>query len=336
MLVINLDETCVRCYESHSRGNVFGSAAVVQRVPKQSRKKCLTYIAIITSRREYQHLLPQYIVGNESTFLKKDVDALSSVLKGNTVLVRCAWCGGIVCNYCWAIFGNRQKSAWTDARLTASVLEHVAKALSHLAAKFRIVVVMDALRAHLARPVLDVLAKHSMLPCIVPSGMTDKMQPLDTHCFGPLKHSLRERFGAIKSDGVVPMHAFIGCLQGAINEVVNNRQWDVAFSHDGFSWQQEGLSATLTKMLKQGSHGVLHGKPSLSQVELCLGNRAQVSSAIMWRRFIDAGASSGSIALSSSAVVRKRLATSAIVDAPPLGKTRSQTRAMSAGSKLVP
>ena len=96
VLAINLDETCVRCYESHSKGNVFGSANVVQRVPKQSRKKCLTYIAIISSRREYQHLLPQYIVGNESTFLKKDVDALSHVLKGNTVLVRCAW-RGIVC-----------------------------------------------------------------------------------------------------------------------------------------------------------------------------------------------------------------------------------------------
>ena len=96
MLTINLDETCVRCYESHSKGNVFGSANVVQRVPKQSRNKCLTYIAIISSRREYQHLLPQYIVGNKSAFLKKDVDALAHVLKGSTVLVRCAW-RGIVC-----------------------------------------------------------------------------------------------------------------------------------------------------------------------------------------------------------------------------------------------
>ena len=236
--------------------------------------------------------------------------------------------------YCISrVLASRQKSAWADARLTASVLQHVAKALSHLTDKFCIVVVMDALRAHVARPVLDALAKHSMLPCIVPSGMTDKLQPLDTHCFGPLKHCLRERFGAIRSDGAVPMHAFIGCLQDAINDVVNNRGWSTAFSHNGFSWQQEGLSESLATMLKRGEHSVLHGKPSLSHVELCLGSRAQVPSAILWRRFINVCASVGSAALSSVTVARKRLASSSIVEEPRLGKTRSQTRALSATSK---
>ena len=93
LLVVNLDETCIRCFESHGKGNVFGrrgesSPPVVQRLAKKLRKKCLTYIAMICNDREIQPLLPQYVIGNESTFLKKDLKRLGDACGANVVLVR--------------------------------------------------------------------------------------------------------------------------------------------------------------------------------------------------------------------------------------------------------
>ena len=93
LLVVNLDETCIRCFESHARGNVFGkrgerSPPVAQRLAKKLRKKCLTYIAMICNHQEVQSLLPQYIVGNEHTFLKRDLKRLGDACGANVVLVR--------------------------------------------------------------------------------------------------------------------------------------------------------------------------------------------------------------------------------------------------------
>ena len=93
ILTVNLDETCIRCFETHDRGNVFklkrGSAShAFQRQPRNKHKKCLTYVAMICDNAEAQRLLPQFVLGNCNTFLKREWEALAKECGANLILVR--------------------------------------------------------------------------------------------------------------------------------------------------------------------------------------------------------------------------------------------------------
>ena len=69
------------------------AARVSQRQPKHKRKKCFTYVAVICSDPEAQSLLPQFLLGNFNTFLKRDLATLAKECGANLVLVRF----GVVC-----------------------------------------------------------------------------------------------------------------------------------------------------------------------------------------------------------------------------------------------
>ena len=336
---MNLDETCIRCFESHSKGNVFGkrgerSSPVAQRLAKKLRKKCLTYIAMICNHREIQSLLPQYIIGNEHTFLKRDLKRLGDACGANIVLVRrVAHCGADA--RCLRSCVSGQKSGGTDAKLTAAVLRHLAKAVLHLRTEFEVVVLMDALRAHLATPVLDVFSRWNMLPCIVPSGMTDKMQPLDTHAFSQFKNALREKYSAARGVhpcGDVPMHAFVGCIIDTISQNMIFRNWSSAFLQNGFGRGQSSVSQPLLPLFGNSTVEERNVTPTLSQLELCLGRRAQAPAAIIWRRFVHNAAKSESCGFAPPVPRIKRKLTdernARIVSASSFGKTRSQTAAL--------
>ena len=194
---------------------------------------------------------------------------------------------------------------------------------------------MDALRVHLATPVLDVCSRWKMLPCIVPSGMTDKMQPLDTHAFSQFKNALREKYSAARGThpcGDVPMHAFVGCLSDAISENMISRDWSSAFLQNGFGRGQSSVSQGLVPLLGSSTLEERSVVPSLSQLELCLGRRAQAPAAIIWRRFVHNTAESSSCAAARPGPRVKRKLTdernARIVSASSFGKTRSQTAAL--------
>ena len=93
LLRLNLDETCVRCFESHTRGNVFSAkraneGALSQRQPKNKRRLCLTHVAIICDRPEVQNALPQFVIGNQVTFKKRDLEMLARECGPKLVLIR--------------------------------------------------------------------------------------------------------------------------------------------------------------------------------------------------------------------------------------------------------
>ena len=120
--------------------------------------------------------------------------------------------------------------------------------------------------------------------------MTDNMQPLDTHVFSPFKNALRERYAVARGrypNGDAPMAAFIQSLREAMEDVIMRRRWQFAFCHNGFGLQQTHISHSLLTTL--GLDAPVHitsDRPTLSQIELCLGRGAHVAAAVMWRRFI--------------------------------------------------
>ena len=50
-----------------------------QAMPSCKRKKSVTYVALVADYQPAQEKLTQYILGNEMTFRKKDMSALSAL-----------------------------------------------------------------------------------------------------------------------------------------------------------------------------------------------------------------------------------------------------------------
>ena len=74
------------------------------------RRCCLTHVGLICDRPDLQPLLPQVVIGNERTFPKASFAALQSACPPNVVLVK-------------------QKNAWNDKVLCASILHRLGAAL---------------------------------------------------------------------------------------------------------------------------------------------------------------------------------------------------------------
>ena len=225
----------------------------------------------------------------------------------------------------------RQRSGWSNADLTAAIVRRLAAALEPYAWKFQIVLFLDALRAHVSTVVLDAMSETRILPLIIPAGLTDTLQPLDTHVFSTLKNKLREnveqaRCSAASSD--VTMPRFIGCVRDALGEIFLGRDWSHAFVHNGFELNQNQVSAELEASVQTvvGDARVGHMAPTLSQIELCLPRGAGVAAAIMWRRFLQTPHQQavevfGRVGNAVASVPNEHAQTI-------FGRTRSQTRAL--------
>lgn len=206
-------------------------------------------------------------------------------------------------------------------------MRRLAAALRPHASNFQIVLFLDAFRAHVSTVVLDAMSETRILPLVIPAGLTDTLQPLDTHVFSSLKNKLREnveqaRCRAVSGD--ISMPGFIGCVRDALGDVLSGRDWSHAFVHNGFELNQYGVSAELKASVQASGVDVAVGEraPTLSQIELCLPRSAGVAAAIMWRRFLETARAltveerSGNVAAAQSEHI--------------FGRTRSQTRALRA------
>ena len=290
------------------------------------RRKCITLVALICDHAEIQRLLPQVLIANHHTFLKRELDALARECTPNMILVRHAVITACLNAYkCLC----RQKSGWSNADLTASIVRRLALTLRPYTTRFQVVLLMDALRAHLATVVLDAMTDTNVLPLIIPAGLTDTLQPLDTHAFSAFKNALREKFEQARCSadrGDVSMPRFVACIKDALATVLLGRDWGHAFAHNGFELYQRGVSVELeTSMHTCAAHRVVNNAaPTLSQIELCLPRSAHVAAAIMWRRFLQPPQAA---ALLSPVIAADAPLPSGRV-APVFGRTRSQTRAL--------
>ena len=59
-----------------------------QNLPNNKRRKYLTLVAVITDEPAVQKRMPQFIIGNFHSFLKRDMDLLVAAAGENLVLIR--------------------------------------------------------------------------------------------------------------------------------------------------------------------------------------------------------------------------------------------------------
>ena len=60
-----------------------------QNLPNNKRRKFLTLVAVIADDPTVQAHMPQFIIGNFHTFLKRDMHALMAAAGEKVVLIRC-------------------------------------------------------------------------------------------------------------------------------------------------------------------------------------------------------------------------------------------------------
>ena len=269
LLRINLDETSICLFQGDVKGTVFydrkrdrTGERPAQRVSRAKRRTCLTHVGVICDDTALQPLMPQFLIGNSSTFLMRDWAGLQARAPANVTLVR-------------------QKSAWVNIRLLVQIVRRLGLLLRPHAGSCQPVLIMDACRVHFAEPVLRACRFWGLWPVLVPARLTWLLQPCDTHAFCRYKAKLKvayqfSRVATARGDPDVAN--FLDCMYTAIREVFHGVRWSLAFEQDGFGREQVGVSLSIQERLAlQVPIAVPNLRPTEEQLRECVPRKAKVN-----------------------------------------------------------
>jgi hypothetical protein len=127
---------------------------------------------------------------------------------------------------------------WNNGITMMWYLRELRKRLRGKAPLRPIVLVMDDCSIHVSEKVLRECVKLSIAVVIIPSRMTWKLQPLDTHVFAPLKANIRAGlFAALgNSPRATLSHAAEIRVHGqSIKDVLVNRDWSSVMRRSGLT-----------------------------------------------------------------------------------------------------
>lgn len=277
VLRINLDETSVCVFQGGMRGTIFAPKArrrssLRQHATRNERRSYLTHVAVICDRPEIQPLLPQIVIGNAATLRVRDMERLRGLCPPNVILVR-------------------QKSAWNNEVLCAKIIRRIGLAVANVG--LQPVLIMDAVKLHLAARVFRACATARLWPIVVPPKMTSVLQPLDTHAFMPYKRALREAYQDImapaRRGAVAGADAAVACVCAAVSGVLEGRAWARAFDETGFGDMQRKLGARLLKELDIANVSsvavALKSRPPPDVLIECFPRRTRVQFHLVWMAF---------------------------------------------------
>ena len=257
VLRINMDETSVKLWQGGLRGCIAqggGQAAgapLEQAVSLRSRRAALSLVCFVCDDPVAQRLLPQVIVGNEKVLAASVAQEFQDAHHGNIYLLR-------------------RKSAWVNGGTLRCIIQLLAAAVEPLQASRHIILSMDACPVHLVPSVLRSVAKGGMHFLLIAAKMTKWMQPCDVAVFAPLKHRLRQLYGAAQIEAraaELPPKAVLHLIATAVDEVVTGKNWAPAFRRCGL----QGGWPTSTRFLQ--ALGSMAGRqessdlPSLAQLQ---------------------------------------------------------------------
>ena len=273
-LRINMDETSVCLFQGLGKGIVFidkKRSPPVQLVATSKRRCCLTHVAFICDRPDIQQVLPQVLIGNETTLPARRLAALRAASPRNV----------------WIL---RQKSAWSNQFTCAWIMELLAAALAPFTATVQPILLFDAVRIHITRLVLAACVRSGIWPILVPARVTWLLQPLDVAVFFGYKLRLRKayrRARAASPTGDIDISEFLPCVYDAIEHAMEHRPWADAFDRTGFNRRQSSVSDTVRRYLAlEGPANAGASWPTLDQLRSCFPRRAVVPQALLYRPFL--------------------------------------------------
>lgn len=240
-LRINVDETSVCLFQGGCKGTVMfrkrkdpPASEPLERASRAKRRACLTHVAFICDRPDIQPSMPQVLIGNEATFLVRDMAALQGLCPANVHLLRC-------------------KSAWNNKAQMMKIISMLAVALRPHMPLLQPILMMDACRVHCPPEVLYRCLALQIWPVIVPARLTWLLQPLDTHAFQKYKAFLKKVCQAARvaaASRELSVADFVASMCSTIRHVLQGNVWASAFDADGFGCQQQQLSDYVQRQLQ--------------------------------------------------------------------------------------
>lgn len=230
---LNLDETSVAMFSKGMRGNiVFGKKQLRKvlrpctRVRKELLRNNFTHVAIITDLPWLQPLLPQVLLFNPKQISKRRLRALAPTLPPN-------------------VYARVSTSAWSSKVVHRTIIRLLGDVLAAFTDEYQPVLLLDAVKLHLDRAVLDLAFEMGIWTCVVPTACTWLLQPLDTHVFARYKQVLKGLVNDVLTDegGVVSAETVTPSLCTTIRTVLQANRWRSAFMETGFGASQQCLSA---------------------------------------------------------------------------------------------
>ena len=165
VLKINLDETSVAFNQGGSRGHIFipcrDRCGLKRSIPRATRRRNLTVVAIICNDVEMQPYLPQYIIANKTTFKSKDFASLkvcSLCLCFSCVIVVQAACPDYVTLV-------RQESAWNNESLLSAIIRRLGRLVKERRPNTRAILMFDSASLHLSGILVFVIV-HGVATCV--------------------------------------------------------------------------------------------------------------------------------------------------------------------------
>ena len=310
---INIDETSIPIHQAGPSGHICVSkrcaASLAQPVSRSKRRKCMSYVAVLCDDAALQPLLPQFLVANEHTVLKREMRNILAHLPQNVILLR-------------------RKSAWVDGSLMVHILKELRRALLPYMHTVHVVLLWDAARQHIAKTVIGAAFRLGFFPITIPAGSTGFLQPLDTHVFLNLKRRLqRESHAAciVSESGDIKVSVLIQCLTKAIQGIVTCGNWAYAFDENGFGHLQTRVTDRVRNVIAVTSALAIGcERPTLDMVATCFPRRYVLTESVVFGRMP-----------ARQPVVRVRMSPIGRISSPPLGRTRSETRLLRRSGRCV-
>ena len=275
LLRINLDETGLCLFQGGRAGAVFCSKRRRRSEPVESaslarRRTYMTHVALICDDTAVQPLLPQFLLGNESTLPARQMHALRASCPANVHLVR-------------------QRSAWNDRFMCARIVRALRDALAPHLGGLQPVLLLDMAKLHYTPCVLEACRRAGIWVIFVPAKLTWLLQPLDTGAFHRFKVALAQAYLRARAgtpDGQATIADFILCVCTAIRQVLQGIEWRSVFDGDGFGRRQASLSSLVVHHLQlQGAVEISAVRPTIDQLRRCFPRRARVPEKSLWRPF---------------------------------------------------
>lgn len=201
--------------------------------PLSLRRSSVSLVALLCDDPAVQPLLPQVFVANEHILPKADVAHLNAECPPN-------------------VFFVRRKSSWVNAAFLVEIVELLAKSLRGVLETHRVVLHMDAYRAHLHTSVIRACTKAGFFVMFIPASTTALLQPLDVCVFSRYKRwvgrELEQRRLAVPSGSLTRSEVMDVYIRG-IGAVMEAQSWGRAFEATGLRGQG-GLSRELMSRLQ--------------------------------------------------------------------------------------
>ena len=141
----------------------------------------------------------------------------------------------------------------------------------------RLVLVFDAMSAHVTRDVLAYAARRQILVLLIPGSCTWLLQPLDVYVFQVLKSDLRQRIVEYKSrtdDGMLQPLDWIALMHDSVHQVLVNQTWEHCFSKLGLSSEHSNVTNHLKAFLPPPE--MIESRPLTDEEVDCILGRHRV------------------------------------------------------------